>query len=316
MTPSTLPQADLKTEAIQTLQTVQALNQRYGTSYLVDILRGNNSFGLRKQQHADIDTYGCMKDRSADYVRRLINLLTRENYLSVINTRYGILGLTEAGQAFLNKPAPLEIERYAMNESAYDREMRRQLRMLRKQFAMEEDKPPYRIFTDFALEEMLALKPTTVEDLLTVSGVGHYKANRYGLAIIRLITNMEAGRDEFYFQQNLRKALTPSHQAVKHMFEAGHTIEEIANHRAVKPATVHSTLYSLHQAGQVDLKPWIENTLPEEDLQKGAAWFEQHENPKLRDAYEQLGLDYDTLRFCRLYVAGTSSFEVDLAKAS
>ena len=61
------------------------------------------------------------------------------------------------------------------------------LKELRIQIARKENMPLYIIFSNATLQEMARKAPVTVEELLRVSGVGKYKAERYGEAFLNLI---------------------------------------------------------------------------------------------------------------------------------
>ena len=61
------------------------------------------------------------------------------------------------------------------------------LKKWRRKEAAEENVPPYIIFGDKTLYELVALKPRTHEDLLMVTGIGERKAERYGEAILRVM---------------------------------------------------------------------------------------------------------------------------------
>ena len=72
-------------------------------------------------------------------------------------------------------------------EAPYALELFELLRMLRKEIADEQGIPPYVVFSDRTLHEMAATLPQTDEALLTVSGVGEVKLQRYGQQFLRLI---------------------------------------------------------------------------------------------------------------------------------
>ncbi len=306
---------NLKFEVEQILLTVTALEERYGMGYLINILQGQQTF-LRNESHATLSCFGALSTATRDHLRRLITLMLKEEYLLVSDPRYGILQLSEKGHGFLKSPLDMYVDPKAIQESGFERALRARLKDIRKHFATEEGKPPFRIFTDHTLEALLESKPQSVEDLLLIPGMAHYKVNRYGPAILQSFLNLEEQKADFLRTQLLRRVATPSHQAVKTMFESGLSVEEIAQRRQVKPSTVNSALLALHQAGDVNLKPWIEHTLPQEVLERGAEWFREKESPRLQEAFETLGLDYDTLRLCRLYVADFHSSEIELSKAS
>ncbi len=61
------------------------------------------------------------------------------------------------------------------------------LRALRRGFAEERGVPAYVVFSDATLAEMAALKPKTIGELSSISGVGPTKLSRYGHAFLELL---------------------------------------------------------------------------------------------------------------------------------
>ena len=63
---------------------------------------------------------------------------------------------------------------------------------MRKKIADEENKPPFMIFSDNTLQDIAKFKPTTLKALLTISGIGQYKLNRYGPMVLKTLEMAEA----------------------------------------------------------------------------------------------------------------------------
>ena len=61
------------------------------------------------------------------------------------------------------------------------------LRSLRRQVADEENKPPFMIFSDATLQDMVQKKPKTLQEMLSVSGVGQFKLEQYGARFLSVI---------------------------------------------------------------------------------------------------------------------------------
>ena len=61
------------------------------------------------------------------------------------------------------------------------------LRECRKQLAVEHNVPPYVIFHDATLREMVAVRPADSEALLAVGGVGQAKLARYGERFLEVL---------------------------------------------------------------------------------------------------------------------------------
>ncbi len=124
--------------------------------------------------------------------------------------------------------------------------------------------------------------------------------NSYGHLLIKAI---KGAKEESIrqLQEDLEKRVKyPSYQAVKSLFLAGCSIENISETREIKQDTVLSYLGDLHRTGEIDLKPWIAERVDAKILQKVADFFGQ-EQVTFRDAYRELGLDYQTLVLSKLY---------------
>ncbi len=125
---------------------------------------------------------------------------------------YGVLHLTEKGEAYLNDSHPLTFSRdhdyeqeaitaendeenAAIGAKAYDDALFEILKNLRKKVAKEKNLPPYVIFQDPSLEEMATTYPTTQEEMAQINGVGMGKVVKFGKqfldAIIRYVEENE-----------------------------------------------------------------------------------------------------------------------------
>lgn len=64
------------------------------------------------------------------------------------------------------------------------------LRALRSEIAKEEKVPPYIVFSDKSLIHMCSIKPKTKEEMLTVSGVGEFKYEKYGERFLECVKSV------------------------------------------------------------------------------------------------------------------------------
>ena len=69
------------------------------------------------------------------------------------------------------------------------------LRGLRKRLADEEGVPPYVVFHDATLLDMIAKRPATPAELLAVHGVGKARLARYGDAFLALLADASLAMD-------------------------------------------------------------------------------------------------------------------------
>ena len=306
---------DLQQEAQLVLEAVAELEGKYGIGYLMQVLQGETKW-FRNPSHVTLSTLGTLADSSRDRLRNLIHFLTNEDYLKVKDQRFGTLGLTEKGEEFLAMPREITARKQDLTSSRHDKLLAVALRKLRMSLAESEGKPPFRIFTDLTLQHLIQEKPTDLFGLKLIPGIGDYKANRYGPPILNTIEEVKEQMAQAAQLDLLKRIRRPSYQFVKGRFEAGQTVDQIAEERDVKLITVQRMLLDLYKAGELDLREWIEAQVAESDLEKGTEYFRQDANARLRHAYETLGLDYETLRMCKLYVARVDSYQAELQVAS
>lgn len=76
----------------------------------------------------------------------------------------------------------------SQNNAVEDKELFEALRILRKKCADDEGFPPYIVFSDKVLHNLATIRPRTMDEFGTVSGIGEYKKNKYGKKFLELIT--------------------------------------------------------------------------------------------------------------------------------
>lgn len=198
----TPPQTWDATEAVQkALSCVYRTGQRFGATHIVDVLRGSSNEKVLTQGHDKISTYGIGQDMSADEWRAVLRQLVAAGYLDVDPEGFGGLQLTESCRAILRgeqrvhlrrdirtrKPATRTARRPDADIAEADRPMWEALRACRRRLAEEHGVPPYVIFHDVTLRDMLERRPQTPAELLDVSGVGDSKLERFGADFLEVL---------------------------------------------------------------------------------------------------------------------------------
>jgi len=198
----TPPQTWDATEAVQmALSCVYRTGQRFGAGHVIDVLRGSNNEKILSFDHHKLTTYGIGKHLSADEWKAIFRQLVARGLLDVNSDGFGGLILNESCRAFLRGDEKISLRRdiKAANNSprranlgqgieAEDQGLWNALRSCRKRLAEEQGVPPYVIFHDATLREMLEFRPLTAEQLRSITGVGESKLKRFGeefLAVIR-----------------------------------------------------------------------------------------------------------------------------------
>lgn len=173
-----------------------------GVFTLVNILRGADRADIRAAGYDRIKTFGAGRDMSVrewnDYIQQMIQLGVFEiayddgNHLRV--TDFGMkilrgeahLTLSRYSAAAANEKKKPEPARTAVDETAA-RGLFEHLKTVRAAIAKREGRPPYIIFSDSSLLDMAIRRPNDEFEFLSVSGVGEYKARRYGPEFLRAI---------------------------------------------------------------------------------------------------------------------------------
>ena len=193
---------DATEHAQKALSCVFRVGQRFGARHVAEVLRGADTARIRELGHDRLSTYGIGKDLSSDAWMSVIRQLVHAGYLRQDLAAYSVLKLTPAAtpvlrgerrvelavpregrRAAVAKRARLTADGRAMDEALFQR-----LRALRKRLADEQGVPAYVVFSDATLAAMAALRPTTPEGLLRVSGVGPVKLARYGEAFLAVLS--------------------------------------------------------------------------------------------------------------------------------
>ena len=188
-----------------------------------------------------------------------------------------------------------------------------ELRALRRRLAEEEGVPPYVIFSDATLHDMVEQRPATEAGLLQVRGVGRVKAERYGPAFLAVITSNGAepppapetvpatDSPRSLVKPRAGANLPPTAQRTLELHREGLSIDEIAARRGFKAQTIAQHLARFVEQGQLeDVRPWVSDG----DLVRIRRIAAGRPIAALRPLREALGgdLSYDQLTLARAYL--------------
>ena len=195
------------------LSAVMRTGQQVAVDMLIYILRGSTRADLTEKGYHHIKTYGAGRDipylEWKEYIYQMIQL----GFLEVDYANGNKLKVTPLGnkilfgqsKALLTRYRPAEKEttrsrvtrdeghvakaRFTRSQfsNAVDEQLWNALKQLRYQLSEKEKTPAYIIFSDAALEDMVELKPMTLEEFAQVRGVGQIKLEKYGRTFVSLI---------------------------------------------------------------------------------------------------------------------------------
>ncbi|MCK5865871.1 MAG: DNA helicase RecQ, partial [Marinobacter adhaerens] len=197
------------TVAVQkALSCVFRTGQRFGVTYLIDVLRGSENERILQSGHHQVSTHGIGTELSANEWKSVYRQLVANGYLRADPEGYGALQLTEQCRPLLKGRQTIELRKdpeikkttgranggrsgSPVSEQITDKAGWEALRACRKELADKQGVPPYVIFHDTTLFGMLERKPRTLDELAEVSGVGAAKLEKYGEIFLQTIAGLE-----------------------------------------------------------------------------------------------------------------------------
>ena len=189
---------DATEDARKLLSAVARTGERFGAAHVVDVVRGADTDKIRKFRHQLLPTYGVGNDKDKRWWRSLADELVAQKYLDRDGERFNALVITDSGrnllfgkESFKATERKQPAKRVDVDTGGVDwfesKELLKNLRSLRKRIAAERGVPPYVVFSDKTLREMAARRPVTPDEMITVTGVGETKLERYGPQFIEEI---------------------------------------------------------------------------------------------------------------------------------
>ncbi len=190
---------EITTEAQKLLSAIYRTGQRFGKTYIVDVLRGSTNQKILQNGHDTLSVYGIGETLHKNQWLVIVDRLLELEQLKL--GEYQVLQLSESGIETLKGKQSVFIaaERMIVKKRApkatpvhetgdFDTALFERLRSLRSETAQELGVPAYIVFGDKTLKEMARLKPSTKEELLAVNGVGERKFEQFGEVFLFAIT--------------------------------------------------------------------------------------------------------------------------------
>jgi ATP-dependent DNA helicase RecQ len=188
------------------LSAIYRTGQSFGAAHVVDVLVGHSTEKVARHRHEALSVFGIGADLEPSAWRSLIRQLVVRGRLRVDHERFGALALTDASRALLRGEETLRVREDAKDVAPRrksraavpsevadaDRDLWEALRECRRKLASERNLPPYVIFHDATLKQMLAARPADRDALLRISGVGQAKLERYGEQFLEVLRRAAA----------------------------------------------------------------------------------------------------------------------------
>ena len=188
---------DATEAARKLLSAAYRTGQRFGVGHLIEVLTGKAGEKVRKFGHDQLAVFGIGSDLTPDGWKSLARQLEASEAL-VRDGEHGGLALGPAARAILKGEVAIELradsdapsrktrDKGGANDqiAEADRALFDVLRSVRRELAAEAGLPPYVVFHDSTLRAMAAARPSNLDTLGRLPGVGQRKLEAYGAAFL------------------------------------------------------------------------------------------------------------------------------------
>ncbi len=322
---------DFTLQAKKLLLTVKELENSFGKTQVINVLRGSKAKKVLELEHDKLKSYGSGKDWSKTQWDQLGRMLLRQGYLA--KGEHAVLELTEKSTSIINGNENVygtldrtatamsteEASRVATEvEAKYDEDLFEVLRQERKKMADENGIPPYTIFPDTTLMEMAYYLPMDKDHMRPLYGVGEVKLKKYGSLFIGIIKKYAREHDVESRKETLEKKVeqfekVEPHEQIGKAFNDGQSIEHLAEEHGVKEVTILNHLKKYLQAGNnLRLDGISEATsLSLRQRDQILKVFDEKGAHMLKVVYDRMNkkIGYDQIRVMQLYFMANEAAE-------
>ena len=296
-----------KTELVQLLQTIQALNERFVADYVVQIIIGHYTPQIGLYRHEKLPVFGIGKSHDELFWNSLIRQAMLDEMVEKDIEEYGLLKLTAKGQKFLKKPSAFlvvlqnvfaaelgedEESEVAEDSVTTDDRLFELLKDLRQVVAKKIGLPPFVIFLETSLQDMATLYPTSFTELERCQGVSKGKSIKYGEAFIKLIEtyvtehNIEKP-DDFVMKSVANKSSNKIY--IIQNVDKKIPLETIAKNKDLKLDSLLEEMETIAASGtKLNLDYAIDEWLDEYDQEEILEYFKSCETSSLQIAQQEL----------------------------
>ena len=298
---------EAKENVVVVLKAIKALDERFATDYVVNIVIGKLTPQIQMYRHDGINEFASGNDQTPHFWKSLIRQLLLEGMLKKDIEQYGVLKFTKRGEDFLKKPKSFKVvlnflyeEANADDEegteetigAAADEKLFEMLKELRQKESKKKNLPPFVIFLENSLQDMATMYPTNIAELEKCQGVSKGKAMRYGKPFVDLIkqyveeNNIERP-DDFVMKSVVNKS--GMKVFIIQQIDKKMPLENIAKNKDMKLEELLEEMETIAASGtKLNLNYAIEQMLDEYDQQEIMEYFKHCETSSLQVAQDEL----------------------------
>lgn len=303
------------------LRVVDFVKENHHIPYLVDLLTGKKTTENQNYNHDKIELFGVGKEKDDHFWNSILRQCLLNEFILKDIEQYGVIKLTEKGREFIKKPksvmislnhdyeadtSDVDMENNA-SKSVLDPVLMDMLTKLRDKIAKDAKMPPYVIYSENSLEEMATMYPTTMDEIVKISGVSKGKADKYGKQFIDLIAQyVEENEIEKPSEFVMKQVVNKSAHKVKiiQFIDKKMPLPDIAKNIGLNFPDFIDEIETIVTSGtKLSLNYYLDDLI-EQDLQEEVHdYFLEMASPDLKTAFNDLkdeGLSFEELRLLHI----------------
>ncbi|WP_394240440.1 DNA helicase RecQ [Vibrio astriarenae] len=290
------------TQAAQkALSTVYRCDQRFGVTYLINVLLGKSDERIERFGHDKVSTFGIGTELNATQWKGVFRQLIAMNYLRVEGD-YNSLKLTPQCRPILKGQQQVQLRELrkaktskaskssaAVDLAPSDLIQFEALKEVRSTLAKEQNVPAYLICHDASLKAVAVARPQTLEQLSQISGFGDSKVSKYGEQLLAVVESKPI---------ELRSLSETELKSVE-LFKSLGSVSNVAQQRQLSETTVFAHLSAGIETGACQLDQLVSLASADlEAIEQAATRLNSINENKLKPLFEALDeqYDYGTLR--------------------
>jgi ATP-dependent DNA helicase RecQ len=315
------------------LSCVARVGERFGIGHVADVLRGQESERIVGLGHDKLSTFGLLTDHRDRQVKDWIGQLVGAGLLDQTADQYPVLRLNDDSWQVLRRKREVRLTRSGratgsrkskaeeVSWEGVNNPLFEALRTWRREVAARKGVPPYTIFHDGTLRDISRVRPTTLEGLHLISGVGEARLRDHGADVLAIVARVS--QDEGLSTDNPLDGGTsrparpqpPTNGAAEvafPLYRDGKTVAEVARTLGKMESTACEYLCCyIHQERPDGIEPWIDR--PTQERIQAAA--HQHGSRRLKPIFLALNQEvpYDAIRIVLTYLNTRSDWMESIA---
>jgi ATP-dependent DNA helicase RecQ len=311
---------EAREDVLKLLRVVKGTSEKFKSKEVVCALRGKSNAIISSHKTNEKDFFGIGSDKDKSHWMALVRQVLVAGLLKKEIEQYGVIHLTEKGEAFLEQPTSFMMTKdhvySAENDNAIvgaaktggvaDAKLLKQLKDLRKSQANKLGVPPFVVFQDPSLEDMALKYPITTDELLNVHGVGEGKAKKYGKPFLKFISDYVV-ENEIIRPDDLVVKSTGANSGLKlyiiQNVDRKLPLTDIASAKGIEIDELIKEMEQIVFSGtKLNLGYWVDEVLDEDQQEEIHEYFLEAETDDLEAAMSEFDGEYEDeeLRLYRL----------------